>query len=79
MPATAAGMGFDPHDPDVSLRMAALYMAQKQASYQGDYAKALAAYNGGDRTVQAAIASCGTNWLSCTPQETQQYVTAILG
>ena len=24
MPATAAGMGFDPHDPDVSLRMAAL-------------------------------------------------------
>jgi hypothetical protein len=79
MPATAAGMGFDPHDPHVSLRMAALFMAQKQASYQGDAAKALAAYNAGDGTVQAAIASCGTAWLSCTPHETQQYVAVILG
>jgi Transglycosylase SLT domain/CHAP domain len=79
MPATAAGLGFDPHDPHVSLRMAALYMAQKQATYQGDSAKALAAYNAGDGTVQAAIASCGTAWLSCTPQETQHYVAAILG
>ena len=78
LPATAAALGFDPHNPDVSLRMAALYMAQKQVSYQGDYAKALAAYNAGDGTVQNAIARCGTNWLSCTPQETQQYVAAIL-
>ena len=79
MPATAASMGFDPHNPVVSLRMAALSMAQKQASYQGDDAKALAAYNAGDGTVQAAIARCGTNWLSCTPRETQQYVAVILG
>lgn len=78
MPATAASMDFDPHDPTVSLRMAALFMAQKQANYQGDEAKALAAYNAGDGTVQAAIARCGTNWLSCTPQETQQYVAVIL-
>ncbi|MBA2392821.1 MAG: transglycosylase SLT domain-containing protein [Ktedonobacteraceae bacterium] len=79
MPATAAGMGFDPHDPDVSLRMAALYMAQKDARYQGDDAKALAAYNAGDGAVQTAITRCGTNWLSCTPIETQKYVAAILG
>ena len=79
MPATAAALGFDPHNPDVSLRMAALYMAQKQASYHGDYAKALAAYNAGDGAVQSAVARCGTNWLACTPQETQHYVATILG
>ena len=79
MPATAAGMGFDPHNPDVSLRMAALFMAQKQASYQGDEAKALAAYNAGDGAVQTAVSRCGALWLSCTPQETQQYVAVILG
>jgi hypothetical protein len=78
MPATAAALGFDPHDPDVSLRMAALYMAQKQANYHGDYAKALAAYNAGDGTVQAAISRCETTWLSCMPQETQHYVAVIL-
>ncbi|MBA2393996.1 MAG: transglycosylase SLT domain-containing protein [Ktedonobacteraceae bacterium] len=77
MPATAAGMGFDPHDPVVSLRMAALSMAQMQVSYHGDDAKALAAYNAGKGTVQNAIASCGTNWLACTPQETQHYVSII--
>jgi soluble lytic murein transglycosylase-like protein len=79
MPATAAALGFDPHDPTVSLRMAALFMAQKQASYQGAEAKALAAYNAGDGTVQAAVTRCGTTWLSCMPAETQQYVAAILG
>ncbi|MBV9257684.1 MAG: lytic transglycosylase domain-containing protein [Ktedonobacteraceae bacterium] len=79
LPTTAASMGFDPHDPEVSLRMAALLMAQKQASYQGDYAKALAAYNAGDGTVQAAVSRCGAQWLSCTPQETQHYVATILG
>ena len=79
MPATAAGMGFDPYNPDVSLRMAALSMAQEQATYHGDFAKALAAYNAGDGTVQAAIAGCSTSWLSCTPKETQNYVTVILG
>lgn len=79
MPATAAALGFDPHNPDVSLRMAALSMAQKQASYQGDDAKALAAYNAGDGAVQDAGVQCGTNWLSCMPQETQQYIATILG
>ena len=79
MPATAAALGFDPHNPVVSLRMAALYMAQKQASYHGDDAQALAAYNAGDGAVQSAIARCGTRWLSCTPPETQQYVAAIVG
>jgi hypothetical protein len=78
MPATAAGMGFDPHDPVVSLRMAALFMAQKQARYHGDEAKALAAYNAGDGAVQTAVARCGARWLSCTPLETQTYVTTIL-
>jgi Transglycosylase SLT domain/CHAP domain len=79
LPATAAGMGFNPHDPHASLRMAAFYMAQQQATYHGDMAKALAAYNAGAGAVGVAITSCGAAWLSCTPQETQQYVAVILG
>jgi hypothetical protein len=73
MPATAEGLGIDPYDPHASLRAAASYMAQKSASYQGNYALALAAYNAGDGTVQSALARCGNAWLSCTPAETQHY------
>jgi len=79
MPATAAGLGVDPHDPNASLRAAALLMSRLLANYQGDYAKALAAYNAGGGAVQSAVSRCGTNWLSCVPNETQRYVAVILG
>lgn len=77
LPSTAAGLGFDPHDPHVSLAMAAEVMAQKQTQY-GNYAQALAAYNAGDGALQHALARCGSGWLDCLPTETQQYVTVIL-
>ncbi|GHO88159.1 lytic transglycosylase domain-containing protein [Dictyobacter formicarum] len=78
MPATAAGLGFDPHDPQVSLRQAAFVMAQKVTLYHGDYSQALAAYNAGDGAVASARTRCGMAWLSCLPRETQDYVAAIL-
>lgn len=78
MPGTAAGLGLDPTDPHASLRAAAEYMAQESAKYQGNYALALAAYNAGDGAVQSAFLRCGNTWLSCTPTETQNYVTSIL-
>ncbi len=79
MPATAAGLGIDPWDPVQSLWGAAQLMARSTHHYGGDYAKALAAYNGGTGTLQAAIAACGAGWLSCEPAETQAYVQKILG
>src|SRR5205085_80727 len=54
-PGTAAGLGVNPWDPISALRGAARLMANYAHSYGGDYAKALAAYNGGSGTVQYAV------------------------
>lgn len=79
MPATAASLGINPWDPVQALYAAARYMATLITSYGGDEAKALAAYNAGSGTVNAAIAIGGTNWRAYLPSETQQYILAILG
>jgi soluble lytic murein transglycosylase-like protein len=78
MPATAAGLGIDPWDPVQSLWGAAQLMARYRDNYAGDYAKALAAYNGGSGRLAWAMQQCGDNWLSCEPLETQRYVHLIL-
>lgn len=77
-PATAAGLGIDPWDPVEALKGAANLMARYQQNY-GDYAKALAAYNGGSGRLNDAIQGCGVAWLACEPYETQHYVHVILG
>ncbi len=78
-PGTAAGLGINPWDPIQSLRGAAQLMSRYSQSYGGDYAKALAAYNGGSGTVQNAVNACGTNWLNCLPGETRHYIYVIMG
>ncbi len=77
-PATAASMGINPYDPTSALDGAARYMAQLQGQYGGDYAKALAAYNGGPGALQAAVRNCGAGWLSCMSPQTQSYVFLIM-
>src|SRR5258707_3292006 len=76
-PGTAAGLGIDPWNPVSALRGAAHLMARYDQKY-GDYAKALAAYNGGSGNLEAAIANCGAAWLSCEPAQTQAYVQKIM-
>lgn len=78
MPATAAGLGIDPWNPIQALQGAAKMMANLYHQY-GDYAKALAAYNAGSANLNNAIKSCGTNWLSCMPAQTQNYIATIMG
>ncbi len=78
-PSTAAGLGIDPYDPIASLYGAARYMARLDNSYDGDYAKALAAYNAGPPAVTRAVNNGGANWLAYMPAETQRYVHAIMG
>ena len=78
-PTTAASMGINPYDPNAALDGAARYMALLQTQFGGDYAKALAAYNGGSGAVQAAVRNCGSGWLSCMPLQTQSYVVLIMG
>jgi hypothetical protein len=79
LPGTAAGLGINPWDPIQALRGAARLMANYAHNYGGDYAKALAAYNGGTGTLQNALTNCGANWLNCLPGETRHYIYVIMG
>jgi hypothetical protein len=80
LPSTASGLGINPWDPNAALNAAAHTMASYANTYGGDYAKALAAYNGGSGTVQYAINSCGAaNWMNCLPGETRNYIRVIMG
>ncbi len=79
LPSTAAGLGINPWDPIQALRGAAQLMANYAHQYGGNYAKALAAYNGGTGTVQNAVNNCGANWLNCLPWETRHYIYEIMG
>lgn len=90
MPATAAGLGVNPWDPASALPGAARMMAASVRTYRGDYAKALAAYNGGDGVVQyaeqqvtAALKARQTgqalDWRTYLPNETKNYIHIIMG
>lgn len=71
MPATAAEYGIDPLDPAEAIDGQARYMAKMLERYDGDVAKALAAYNAGPGRVDDG------SWQSIN--ETQNYVGKILG
>jgi len=80
LPSTAAGLGLDPYNPTAALNAAAHLMASYSHNYGGDYAKALAAYNGGPGAVQNAVNACGqANWMNCLPGETRNYIRTIMG
>ncbi len=78
-PGTAAGLGINPYDPIQALSGAARLMASYAIQYNGDYAKALAAYNAGGGNVDNAVSTCGAGWLNCVPAETQNYIYKIMG
>lgn len=73
MPATAKGLGVsDPRDPAQALEGGAKYLRQQLDTFDGDYTKALAAYNAGPGAVQ--------RFGGVPPYaETQHYVKTILG
>jgi soluble lytic murein transglycosylase-like protein len=80
MPATAAGLGLNPHDPIASLHAAARLMASYVHQYHGSLALALAAYNAGPATVSYALWKGGSqHWQAWLPTETQRYISIILG
>ncbi|GHO88316.1 lytic transglycosylase domain-containing protein [Dictyobacter formicarum] len=78
MPATAAGLGINPHDPVQSLQAAARLMASYIRQY-GSESAALAAYNAGPVALNHARVQCGARWQLCLPAETQHYIAVILG
>jgi len=72
MPGTARGLGVtDLHDPVQSIEGGAKYLAQQLKTFNGDVARALAAYNAGPGAVQ--------RYGGVPPYaETQNYVRAVL-
>lgn len=71
MPATARGLGVDPHDPQQNLWGAAKYLRQQWDTFK-DWRLALAAYNAGPGAV--------IRYGGIPPyQETQAYVGNVLG
>jgi len=79
LPDTAANLGINPWDPIQALRGAARLMASYVHLYSGNYAMALAAYNGGTAAVQHAISVCGSGWINCLTAETRNYIYRIMG
>ena len=69
MPKTAASLGVDPTNVDENLRGGSRYLKDLLIKYDGNKAKALAAYNAGPGRVDKGGPS---------PQETQDYVAKVL-
>jgi Transglycosylase SLT domain len=79
-PGTAAGLGINPWNPTQALQAAAQLMSRYNKNYGGNYAMALAAYNGGPGTVTYAVNTCGAAyWLNCLPGQTRNYIYVIMG
>lgn len=79
MPKTATDPGFGvtparDSSPDELARVGRDYIAAMEKRYEGDSAKALAAYNAGPGAVDAAVKKAGDGWLAQMPAETRGYV-----
>ena len=73
MPATAAGLGVNPHDASQNVDGGVRYLSQLYQQF-GDWSDAVMAYNAGPRRV--------SNWLqglASLPAETVAYVGQVLG
>jgi hypothetical protein len=76
MSGVAGAMGFNPRDPEASIRGAGTLMAQLIKQF-GDYTEAVAAWNSRPDTVRAALAKAGKtggSWEDYLPQETKNFL-----
>jgi soluble lytic murein transglycosylase-like protein len=77
--AAAQDMGVtDRTDPKQSIVGGAGYNSKMLKLFDGDKAKALAAYNWGRRNVLEAFDKYGDDWLANAPTETKNYVEKLL-
>lgn len=79
MPDTARQYGVDPHDEASSLDGARRMFADLAKQFGNDQEKMLAAYNWGSGNLQKDISTYGDRWKEHAPQETQNYISQILG
>lgn len=78
MPATAADEGVDPLNPVASINAAGKYLKKLAVAFNGDWSKAVAAYNYGIGNVRKKVKAYGPNWAANLPAETKQYVKGIV-
>lgn len=71
------GVGNDRTDPLQSIEAGTKYLGQLLAKYNGDYDKAIVAYNSGLGNVDKAVAKYGDKWLSGIRAEGQDYLPRI--
>lgn len=76
MPATAEGLGVDPHDPVQNLEGGARYLAWTIEEF-GSLELGLAAYNAGPGAVRRANGTTGATGIPNVP-ETQAYVPRVI-
>lgn len=76
--ATAAELGVNRYDWRQNVAGGVAYMATLLRRYQGDYAKALAAFNWGMGHLDKLVRQAGANWRAGLPAETQKYVAYVL-
>lgn len=79
MPGTKTDPGFGVaparnNSPDELARVGRDYLQAMLQRYEGDPAKAWAAYNWGPGALDQAIRKNGDNWLASAPKETRDYV-----
>jgi hypothetical protein len=77
-PGTAGDLSVNPYDTAQNIDGGVRYLSQLLQEFNGNQAEALAAYNAGPGTVNNALSSGGSDWLSNLPAETQNYVSSIL-
>ncbi len=73
-PATASQFGIDPLDPAAAAGAACSYMMSLLVKYDGNLARALAAYNWGEGHLDECIRAHDGMWLDFVPGETLRYV-----
>lgn len=81
--AKAAGLPWDPdrfrNDPEYNSRLGNAYYQKQLQAFNGDEAKAVAAYNAGPGRIRQAVLRSGDAWQESIPSETQGYLRKVLG
>jgi len=81
--AKAAGLPWDPdrfrNDPEYNSRLGNAYYQKQLQVFNGDEAKAVAAYNAGPGRIRQAVLRSGDAWQESIPSETQGYLRKVLG
>lgn len=65
-------------DPDTNLNTAFAFMHSLLKRYNGNYEKALAAYNWGPGNLDRCIEKYGDSWFHHIPAETRRYIEKVV-